>query len=333
MAAAPTFVQIEPVGQCNLRCQMCPILFRKDGPPHGPLAFMAYEQFTGIVDQLQGMDELHLQGLGEPTMHPRFFDMVEYASRRGMRVSTNSNLTLLNPSKAERCITCGLSWLHVSMDGATAATYESIRRRSSFARVTRNLEALLAAKERLGSTTPRLRLVAVIMRQNLHELPDLVRLADRWRMEEFFVQHLAHDFQESSLPAHYAPMRDFVEEQTLLNEDPARVERYFAAARVVAAEAGITLRLPRTVAREHPPGTPGRARCDWPWRGMYLSYQGLAMPCCMVATPDRKNFGSVMDNGVAGVWNNAAYEEFRRKLDSDDPPEICRSCSLYRGVF
>jgi hypothetical protein len=27
----PRLVQIEPVGQCNLRCQMCPIQFRKDG--------------------------------------------------------------------------------------------------------------------------------------------------------------------------------------------------------------------------------------------------------------------------------------------------------------
>jgi hypothetical protein len=29
----PSFVQIEPVGQCNLRCRMCPIQFRSDGAP------------------------------------------------------------------------------------------------------------------------------------------------------------------------------------------------------------------------------------------------------------------------------------------------------------
>ena len=32
----PKFLQVEPVGQCNLRCRMCPIQFREDGPPHGP---------------------------------------------------------------------------------------------------------------------------------------------------------------------------------------------------------------------------------------------------------------------------------------------------------
>ncbi len=75
----PTYVQIEPVGQCNLRCQMCSIQFRRDGPPYGPPAFMKFETFTQIVDRCEGLQELHLQGLGEPMMHPGFFDMVEYA--------------------------------------------------------------------------------------------------------------------------------------------------------------------------------------------------------------------------------------------------------------
>ena len=34
----PRFLQIEPVGQCNLRCRMCPIQFRTDGSPGGPPA-------------------------------------------------------------------------------------------------------------------------------------------------------------------------------------------------------------------------------------------------------------------------------------------------------
>ena len=96
----PTFLQVEPVGQCNLRCQMCAIQFRQDGPPHGPLAFMAYDNFTRLIDEWQGLQELHLQGLGEPMMHPRFFDMVTYAARKGIRVTTNSNLTLLNEWRA-----------------------------------------------------------------------------------------------------------------------------------------------------------------------------------------------------------------------------------------
>src|SRR5947208_5069723 len=138
----PTFLQIEPVGQCNLRCRMCPIQFRRDGPPHGPPAFMAWDTFTRLLDDFPGLKELQLQGLGEPMMHPRFFDMVAYAAARGIKVGTNSNLTLLNPVRAERCVTSGLADLHVSIDGATAATYETIRVRAHLDRVLKNVELI-----------------------------------------------------------------------------------------------------------------------------------------------------------------------------------------------
>jgi MoaA/NifB/PqqE/SkfB family radical SAM enzyme len=330
---SPTYVQIEPVGQCNLRCRMCPIRFRKDGPPYGPPAFMKFEVFTRLIDQLVNLRELHLQGLGEPMMHPRFADMVAYASRRGVRVTTNSNLTLLNPDRAERCVTSCLDTVHVSIDGATAEVYERIRVRARLDRVLRNVDLLREARRRLGSERPHLRMVVVVMRQNLHELPDLVRLARRCAMESVFVQHLCHDFGESSLPVHYWPMRDFVQSETLLEVDPGRVEQYFAEAREVARELGVDLRLPRTRKRFHPPGTAGPDRCDWPWHGAYISYQGLAMPCCMIATPDRMNFGSMAEQGVDAVWSGEGYEAFRRQLASDEPPEICRSCSVYSGTF
>ena len=51
----PTHLQIEPVGQCNLRCQMCAIQFRQDGPPYGPLAFMAFDKFTDLIDAWTGL--------------------------------------------------------------------------------------------------------------------------------------------------------------------------------------------------------------------------------------------------------------------------------------
>src|SRR5690242_20457785 len=138
----PTYLQIEPVGQCNLRCQMCAIQFRQDGPPHGPPAFMAFDAFARLVDGFDGLEELHLQGLGEPMMHPRFFDMVAYDAAKGIRVSTNSNLTLLNERRASLLVTSGLACLHVSIDGATPETYERIRVRAHFDRVVRNLGLL-----------------------------------------------------------------------------------------------------------------------------------------------------------------------------------------------
>ncbi len=325
----PRFVQIEPVGQCNLRCQMCPIQFRTDGPPHGPLAFLAFEDFQRLVEGFGDIDELQLQGLGEPTMHPRFFDMVAWATARGIRVSTNSNLTLWSERRARLCIESGLAALHVSIDAATPELYERIRRGAHFSKVIRNLRRVMAAR-RAAASPLHVRIVTVLMRQNLGELAAIVRLASSEGVTDMFVQYLCHDFEESSLPDGYRPMRDFIHEQALDGFPRVAMARAFESARATAREAGVNLRLPplERVARKRP-----APRCDWPWRGAYVSYRGDAMPCCMVSTPDRISFGNMLQDGVAAVWNNGSYERFREQLAADTPAPICRSCSLYRGTF
>lgn len=329
----PSFVQIEPVGQCNLACKMCPVVFRGEGAPGRPPAFMSFEAFCALLEQFPAVTELQLQGLGEPMLHPRFFDMVRHASARGIEVSTNTNLTAISERRAAECVRSGLRRMHVSLDAAEREAYEYIRIGARYDRVLRNLARVVDAKRRLASPTPEIHLVAVAMRRNLEQLPGLVRLAEEYHVAALSVQHLCHDFSESSLPAKYAPMRRFVDDETLLGEDPAKVERCFGEARALAACLGVELRLPRAVPKPHREGTGGRSRCDWPWRGAYVSFSGQAMPCCMVATPDRVNFGNMGREGVVRIWNNDAYRKFRERLASDDPPEICRGCAVYRGTF
>jgi MoaA/NifB/PqqE/SkfB family radical SAM enzyme len=325
----PRFVQIEPVGQCNLRCEMCAIQFRGDGAPIGPLAFLAFDDFVRLVEGFGDIDELQLQGLGEPTMHPRFFDMVAWASARGIRVSTNTNLTLWSERRAQQCIDSGLATLHASLDAASPALYESIRRGAHFEKVRRNLRRVVAARANAHSPLD-IRIVTVLMRKNLHELPAIVRLAHDEGVGNVFVQYLCHDFEEATLPPEYRPMRDYVHEQSLDAMPRDRLEEAFAAARAEASRCNVDLRLPPLTRRLRTQATP---RCDWPWRGAYVSYRGDAMPCCMVSTPDRVNFGNMLADGVESVWKSGAYQRFRAGLAADTPAPICRSCALYRGVF
>ena len=324
----PRFVQIEPVGQCNLRCRMCPVQFRPDGQS-GPSAFMPFDTFRRLLDQFDGIDELHLQGLGEPLLHPRFYDMVQLAAGRGIRVSTNTNMTVMTEEQAGRCVRSGLHTMHVSIDGASAAVFEAVRVRARFDKVLRNLRRLMAARRALRAASPQVALVAVLMRRNLADLPALVRLAAAEGVPSLSVQQLCHDFGEPTLPDRYLPMRQFIDAQMLGDADRPMAEAAFEAARQEAVRLGVALRLPRLAPREHAPDVPGRQRCDWPWRGAYVSYDGKAMPCCMVATPDRINFDNAATDGVVPIWESADYEAFRARLDSDDPPDICRSCAVY----
>ena len=218
--ALPTFLQVEPVGQCNLRCQMCPIQFRKDGPPYGPPAFMDFDVFTRLIDQFPDLKELQLQGLGEPMMHPRFFDMIAYAVARGIAVSTNTNLTLLTARRAELASPAGWASCtprstgrpprRMSASGsaptstASCATWKGWSRRDGGSAARRRTSAW--SWWRCGRTCT--------------SSPTWSGWPTGCSIDSIFVQHLCHDFGESSLPAQYGPMREFVEDETLRGRGP-----------------------------------------------------------------------------------------------------------------
>lgn len=323
----PRFAQIEPVGRCNLACRMCTVNERGD-----EVAVLSLSRFVALLDQMPGLRQLHLQGLGEPMLHPQFFDMVAVATARGIEVSANTNLTLLTPRRAQACITSGLVSLSVSLDGATAAVYESIRRKASFAKVLRNLDRLVQARDEAGSAL-QVRGVMVLMRDNLRELPALVRLLHAHGVRELLVQRLSSDLAQPGLPGRYIPIRDYVSRAELQAADLDEAEGVFADARRLADALGLRLHLPKLRGTS---GTGGR--CDWPSTQLYVTAAGELLPCCMVATADRASFGNVFDGdndgrGLASRWQGEPAQSFRRALAGDRPPSVCRSCALYRGTF
>jgi radical SAM protein with 4Fe4S-binding SPASM domain len=328
----PRELQVEVTAACNLRCRMClvryaPALDRVEGS-------LDPACFRRLLDELPDLERLTLQGLGEPLLAPGLLEMVEYACARGIRTGFNTNATLLTPPRAERLVRAGLDWLCISLDGATAATYEHIRDGARFARVRAHVEALVAIERRLGAPGPALSLVFVAMRRNVHELAAVVELAADWGIPKVRVQNLSHDFSDAGPDPSYEAIRAFTAGETIA-DDPATATdaaRHFAAAERVAAARGVTLRLPRLASSAAPraPGTPG---CDWPWRSAYVTRTGHVQPCCMLMGSDRAVMGDAGRDGVAAVWQNAAYTAFRTALMSDQPPDVCRGCSAYRGTF
>lgn len=294
---------------------------------------MDFDLFCRIVDQFPKISELVLQGLGEPLLHPQLFEMVNYAADKGLRVVTTSNLTLLDRELARECVHSGLARINVSLDAATAELYERIRIGSSFERVLENLRILMEERQQVGTGLPEVRIVMVLMRQNLEEVPAVVRLASQFGVGEVFVQYLCHDFGEESLPLAYRPMREFVDRQMISNGMRDQVRDVYREARLVAASCGVDLRLPLAGLGQPRELRHGERRCDWPWSGMYFSYDGQAMPCCMIATPDRLSLGNATTQTVQEIWDSPGYHDFRRQLDSPEPPAICRSCSVYRRLF
>jgi radical SAM protein with 4Fe4S-binding SPASM domain len=334
--ALPGHLQVEVTGACNLRCRMCLVRYR---PPLARAdASMTLADITRLLDELPDLERLTLQGLGEPLLVRDLVDMVRVAAARGVEVGFNTNGTLLTEAKGRALIEAGLSWLCVSIDGATAETFESIRDGANFQRVVANTRAFAEQRRRLGATQLDLAITFVAMRSNVAELPDLVALAAELGVPRVRVQNLSHDFDDCDPAGSYAEIREFARHEALWHDDDtATAQRIFAKADDLATALGVDLRLPEVTAVEAPAVpvavTPRDARCSWPWDGAYVTHDGTVQPCCMVMGSDRVGLGNVSTESFPVVWRARDYERFRDGLMSGPAHEVCQGCSVYRGVF
>ena len=70
-------------------------------------------------------------GGGEPMLHPRMVEMIEYAKDRGARIWLNTNGSMFGPlpkqrRKLERIIAAGIDLIEFSMDAGDAETYAKV---------------------------------------------------------------------------------------------------------------------------------------------------------------------------------------------------------------
>jgi MoaA/NifB/PqqE/SkfB family radical SAM enzyme len=325
----PAALQVEVTSACNLRCAMCLVRYR---PPVNKITgAMPIAMFQRLVDDVPGLRQLTLQGLGEPLLAPELMSMIRYAKHRDVRVGFNSNATLLNARRAAELVDSGLDWLHVSLDGANAGTFESIRDGASFDTVVANLAGLVAAKQAAGSGTPWIRVVFVAMRDNVGELPALVRLLGDIGVDELRVQNLSHSFSDTDPGGRYREIRAFTDDQALwANDDVRRAESAFDEAAQAARNTGLRLRLPRINGDGDALADHG---CSWPWTAAYVTSSGVVQPCCMVMGDDRVVLGRLTEESFPDIWYGGRYRDFRRRLAGDEPPDVCRGCSLYHRTF
>ena len=149
---APTFpdrVYVESTNVCNLDCIMCPTGLHIDTRPKG---FMEWDLYTAIIDEIAPFAEaVVLHSWGEPLLHKRIIEMIQYAKERDLWVETSTNATKLTEEVARKILDAGLDRIYLSMDGLTKETYEKVRVKGKYEEVLGNIERFLDLKHELGS--------------------------------------------------------------------------------------------------------------------------------------------------------------------------------------
>ena len=122
----------------------------------------------------RGVRNVHFTG-GEPTIHPRFVDVLRLAKKLGMRTSIGTIGTMLSrPGFAERALPY-LDEALFSLHGPDAETHDALARRvGSFERVTAAITRCRELKPGFGAYVN-----TVLTRHNAAVLPQTIALADR----------------------------------------------------------------------------------------------------------------------------------------------------------
>lgn len=321
----PDGLYLEVTNRCNLRCRSC-LQYRgmKEGPKD-----LSLDEVRRIGEQIPGTRRVVLHGVGEPLLNEELAPIIHYWKDRRAYLLFNTNALLLNRGWAERLIQAGLDELRVSLDAATEQTYARIRGARRFNRVVENVAALVRARQAARRRNPKVSLWMVGTRENVGDLPEMIRLASRIGIDEVYLQRLVYptDGAGYGLASRQKSVTDPAERIfDLLRESVALSRQLDVPLR--ASGLGPPAESLRSRSKE---GAPWR-RCQRPREVAYITAWGNVLPCCIspFATWNYEALilGNVFAEPFERIWTGSKFQEFRRKQQSLYPPDWCIGCGV-----
>lgn len=132
-------VYIYLTNQCNLCCAYC---FKEAGPKyHDELSTQEIHEFLDDITHLTDPSKTTVLFTGgEPLLRTDCFELAEWSSRLGFKVSLNTNGTLINSENVDRFRI--FDRVNISIDGSTAELHDKFRGKGTFEIVMRGLSIL-----------------------------------------------------------------------------------------------------------------------------------------------------------------------------------------------
>ncbi|MCR4318269.1 MAG: SPASM domain-containing protein [Planctomycetes bacterium] len=285
---------------CNLRCIQCVIDFPDK------LEYISIEKAREIFDQLPGLGRVTYGG-GEPTLAPSYPDIAKEVALRGGDGYLITNGTAMARKNIDATVdyVTEIQW---SMDGATKATYDFIRKGAKFERVLGNLDNLI--KEWRSREAPHLRKIVpwfVYMESNYREMPEFVRImAERGLTDIVFSSVFDQEYKNGT--------------KGILIEHPQDCEESKEEAKREAERLGVNISFPFST-----------GKMEWRDCGAYqkqiaIYHDGSVSSCCMLK---HDYFGNLFQKSVKEIWNDPKQQEFRYRLFSNNPNEDCQKACTY----
>ena len=297
----PLAVLAELTHRCPLQCPYCsnPVDLERAGQE------LTTDEWRKTMSELAqiGVLQIHFSG-GEPTVRKDLAEIVKHANDVGLYTNLITSAVLLTKDRLKDLADAGLSHIQISFQGSetivadrVAGLAKSHGKKIEVARWARELDMPLTVN-------------AVMHRQNLHQLSDVIQMAvdlDADRLEIANVQYYGWALKNR---AALMPTLEQIEECTRIVEDAqVRLKGTLSIDYVVPDYYAIR---------------PKKCMGGWGRQFFNISPSGKVLPCHAAETITGLEFDSVRDHSIAWIWENS--EALNRYRGTGWMPEPCRSC-------
>jgi radical SAM protein with 4Fe4S-binding SPASM domain len=321
VAPEPKIVQLELTRLCNLQCEMCPrtrsLLTSKSSINDYWYRSIQFDLVKRIVEKSQSIEAFTLHGIGEPLLYAHFLDILLLLRSRGLETGFFTNGMLLDSDKRLAIVRGNVSQVTISIDGATAKTFESIRkgRNSKFELMMNNIRELQSLKTERQSGLPQLAFHITLCKKNQKEIPHILDLANNLEIPEISISPID-------------PPDDLI---IFYQQNPDELSRDLDLWRKIArshSQRFNAIGFELGFLQEKNIQSPGF--CMWLWIGVYVSVEGRVLPCCHLPNIKRYALGDLTKQPLDEIWNGLEYTSFRQMiLEGKSPFEFCFSCPYY----
>ena len=154
----PSQLIVDITEVCNLECIHCPHTeFKKSEYYSG--RFLEPELNAKLVDEVcqHGRGQtmyIRYCSEGEPLLHPKGYEMIEYAAKASEVYTTlTTNGTIMNEKRIQKLLDAGVHMIDISIDAFTNETYAKIRRKGDLNVTRANVLRLIKQVEKARSKT------------------------------------------------------------------------------------------------------------------------------------------------------------------------------------
>lgn len=307
----PSKLQIESTDLCNARCIMC---------SHAYSSGSGIDLFeSGIIEKMQDVfpfvKEVMIHGNGEPFLKKETLTFLRYLAKFGIQFISSTNLSVISDILLEMFETNFIE-LNVSCDGHTKELYESIRCGLNFDNFVQNVKLV-----RKKCPSLYMKLDAVVMRQNIPYLEDIVVFASELGFNEVVFNMLCVDKKNDNLDD--SPLL-YVDEYKI-NIQKAKERGMDCNIKVTGFDIGSN--CTEEVKSECPESSKNKniGICDWLVESPYIDLRGQVRICCI---NQMFAVGSLADESFDSIWNGKAYQDIRSEFYNGQIPDVCFGCDF-----